>query len=105
MKKFLLVLLALMLPFCVALAEDGETWVDTSNVPELPGGTLTASLVSFTSNHTYPVYAAPGQQEPSRRRGTGACEHQWLDTGVWQRRRLDSGPIRHHRYAQPHRIY
>ena len=40
MKKFLLVLLAVMLPFCVALAEDGETWVDTSNVPERPGGTL-----------------------------------------------------------------
>lgn len=59
MKKFLLVLLAMMLPLCVALAEDAETRVDTSNVPELPGGTLTASLVSFTSNHTYPVYAAP----------------------------------------------
>ena len=59
MKKFLLVLLALMLPLCVALAEDAEIWVDTSNAPELPGGTLTASLVSFTSNHTYPVYAAP----------------------------------------------
>ena len=42
MKKLLLVLLAMMLPFCVALAEDGETWVDTSNAPELPGGTLTA---------------------------------------------------------------
>ena len=59
MKKFLIVLLALMLPLCVALAEDDENWVDTSNAPELPGGTLTASLVSFTSNHTYPVYAAP----------------------------------------------
>lgn len=59
MKKFLLVLLAMMLPLCVALAEDAEIWVDTSNAPELPGGTLTASLVSFTSNHTYPVYAAP----------------------------------------------
>ena len=59
MKKFLIVLLAMMLPLCVALAEDAETWVDTSNAPELPGGTLTASLVSFTSNHTYPVYAAP----------------------------------------------
>ena len=38
MKKFLLVLLAMMLPLCVALAEDAETRVDTSNVPELPGG-------------------------------------------------------------------
>ena len=44
MKKFLIVLLALMLPLCVALAEDDENWVDTSNAPELPGGTLTASL-------------------------------------------------------------
>ena len=34
MKKFLIVLLALMLPLCVALAEDDENWVDTSNAPE-----------------------------------------------------------------------
>lgn len=40
MKKFLIVLLALMLPLCVALAEDAEIWVDTSNAPELPAGRL-----------------------------------------------------------------
>lgn len=59
MKKLLLVLLAMMLPLCVALAEDDETWVDTSNVPELPGGTLTGVPRLLYLQSDLSVYAAP----------------------------------------------
>ena len=71
MKKFLLVLLAMMLPLCVALAEDAETRVDTSNVPELPGGDAHGvPRLLYLQSHLSRVCRA-GQQELSRREGTG----------------------------------
>lgn len=69
MKKILSVFLALMLLCGSAFAETTKTdttdttskviTIDTSNAPTIPAGTLSASLVSFTGNQTYAVYAAP----------------------------------------------
>ena len=47
----------------------------------------------------------PGQQEHPRREGACPRQHQRLDSGIWQRWRLDFGTVRHHGQAQPHRVY
>ena len=60
MKKLLTLILTLIMLYAIALADEPATMmIDTANAPSIPAGTLTASLVSFTSNQTYPVYSAP----------------------------------------------
>ena len=54
MKKLLCALLGMLLLLGTALAD-----IDASNAPEIPAGTLSASIVQFTSNQTYAVYSAP----------------------------------------------
>ena len=58
MKKFLASLFALMMMLSAALADE-PAMIDATNAPSIPVGTLSASLVSFTSNQTYAVYSAP----------------------------------------------
>ena len=60
MKKLLTLILTLIMLCAIALADEpATTMIDTANVPSIPAGTLNASLISFTSNQTYPVYSAP----------------------------------------------
>ena len=60
MKKLLCTLLGMLLLLGTALADTSEQTVpDASNAPVIPTGTLSASLVTFTSNQTYAVYSAP----------------------------------------------
>lgn len=60
MKKLLCALLGMLLLLGTALANTSEqTTPDSSNAPLIPAGTLSASLVTFTSNQTYAVYSAP----------------------------------------------
>lgn len=60
MKKLLTLILTLIMLCAIALADEpATTMIDTANVPSIPVGTLNASLISFTSNQTYPVYSAP----------------------------------------------
>ena len=59
-KKAVTLILTLIMLCAIALADEpATTMIDTANVPSIPAGTLSASLVSFTSNQTYPVYSAP----------------------------------------------
>lgn len=58
MKKFLASLFALMMMLSAVLADE-PAMIDATNAPSIPVGTLSASLVSFTSNQTYAVYSAP----------------------------------------------
>ena len=51
MKKFLASLFALMMMLSAALADE-PAMIDATNAPSIPIGTLSASLVSFTSNQT-----------------------------------------------------
>lgn len=60
MKRLITLILTLIMLYAIALADEpATTMIDTANVPSIPAGTLSASLVSFTSNQTYPVYSAP----------------------------------------------
>lgn len=60
MKKLLCTLLGMLLLLSTALADTSEHPVpDASNAPVIPAGTLSASIVQFTSNQTYAVYSAP----------------------------------------------
>lgn len=60
MKKLLCALLGMLLLLGTALADTSEHPVpDASTAPVIPTGTLSASLVTFTSNQTYAVYSAP----------------------------------------------
>ena len=48
MKKFVSLILILMLLCGTALAENGtDITMDTSNVPTIPEGTLSAEVISF----------------------------------------------------------
>lgn len=60
MKKLVSLILILMLLCGTALADTGTViTMDTSNVPVIPEGTLSAEVISFTGNQTYAVYSAP----------------------------------------------
>lgn len=63
MKKLLSILLITLLFIGTAFADTPEQTVpDASNAPAIPAGTLSASLVTFTSNQTYAVYSAPDRK-------------------------------------------
>ena len=63
MKRLLSILLVTLLFIGTAFADTPEQTVpDSSNVPAIPAGTLSASLVTFTSNQTYAVYSAPDRK-------------------------------------------
>ena len=63
MKKILSLILALLLLCGTALADTSQViTMDTSNVPAIPEGTLSAEVVSFTGNQTYAVYSAPNKK-------------------------------------------
>ena len=60
MKRLITLILTLIMLYAIALADEpATTMIDTANAPSIPAGTLNASLFSFTSNQTYPVYSAP----------------------------------------------
>lgn len=60
MKRLFCMLLVTLLCIGTAFADAPEQTVpDASNVPVIPAGTLSASIVQFTSNQTYAVYSAP----------------------------------------------
>ena len=60
MKRLITLILTLIMLYAIALADEpATTMIGAANVPSIPAGTLSASLVSFTSNQTYPVYSAP----------------------------------------------
>ena len=60
MKKLVSLILIMMLLCGTALADTGTViTMDTSNVPVIPEGTLSAEVISFTGNQTYAVYSAP----------------------------------------------
>lgn len=63
MKRLLSILLVTLLFIGTAFADTPEQTVpDSSNAPAIPAGTLSASLVTFTSNQTYAVYSAPDRK-------------------------------------------
>ena len=63
MKKLISLILTLMLLCGTALADNGTViTMDTSNVPAIPEGTLSAEVISFTGNQTYAVYSAPNKK-------------------------------------------
>lgn len=60
MKKFLSLILALMLLCGTALADTSKViTMDTSDLPTIPEGTLSADVIAFSGNQTYAVYSAP----------------------------------------------
>lgn len=60
MKKLVSLVLAMLLLCSAALADQGGViTMDTSNVPVIPEGTLSAEVISFTGNQTFAVYSAP----------------------------------------------
>lgn len=61
MKKLLSLLLICML-LCPAAMADTVITMDTSKVPAIPEGTLSAEVISFTGNQTYAVYSAPDKK-------------------------------------------
>lgn len=79
MKKLLILFLTLTMLFAIALADEpAEAMLDTTNVPAIPAGTLSASLVSFTSRQTYPVYSAPNSRSIR-----GANDRARVSTNDW----------------------
>ena len=64
MKRIVMIIVSLMLVVSTALAEGKPQVItmDTSNVPEIPEGTLTAEVIAFTGNQTYAVYSAPDKK-------------------------------------------
>lgn len=77
MKRFLALLLALLMMLGVALADE-SAMMDVTNAPSIPAGTLSASLISFTSNQTYAVYSAPDSKSIR-----GAKNHARVSTNGW----------------------
>lgn len=60
MKKIIFLILIMVLLCSTALADTAkEKTIDTSNVPAIPEGTLSAEVLPFTGNQTYPVFSAP----------------------------------------------
>ena len=60
MKRFVSLFLILMLLCGTAMADNGTViTMDTTNVPEIPEGTLSAEVIPFTGNQTYAVFSAP----------------------------------------------
>lgn len=76
MKRMIAILFSLMLMVSCAFAESNpqdvtqpqetkppvEVTMDTSNVPEIPDGSFSAQVISFTGNQTYPVFSAPDKK-------------------------------------------
>lgn len=63
MKKLVSFILFLTMFCSAALAENGKIiTVDTSGVVQIPDGTLSAEMLSFTGNQTYAVYSAPSKK-------------------------------------------
>ena len=60
MKRLVTLFLILMLLCGTAMADNGTViTMDTTNVPEIPEGTLSAEVIPFTGNQTYAVFSAP----------------------------------------------
>lgn len=63
MKKLISLLMMLMILCGTALADTPKViTMDTSNVPTIPEGTMSAEVISFTGNQTYAVYSAPDRK-------------------------------------------
>ncbi|MBR0215279.1 MAG: hypothetical protein IJL96_00015, partial [Clostridia bacterium] len=63
MKKIISLVLTLLLLCGTALADTSKViTMDTSNVPAIPEGTLSAEVITFTGNQTYAVYSAPNKK-------------------------------------------
>ena len=91
MKKLLCALLGMMLLLGTALADTSEQITpDSSNAPVIPAGTLSASLVTFTSNQTYAVYSAPDSKSIRGAKGRARVStNGWIQVvgsdGDWMR--------------------
>ncbi len=60
MRKIISFILIIVLLSSTALADTSkEKTIDTSNVPTIPEGTLSAEVLPFIGNQTYPVFSAP----------------------------------------------
>ena len=63
MKRIVSLVLTLLLLCGTALADTSKViTMDTSNVPAIPEGTLSAEVITFTGNQTYAVYSAPNKK-------------------------------------------
>lgn len=63
MKKILSFILMLMLLCSTALADTSTViTMDTSDLPTIPEGTLSAEVIAFSGNQTYAVYSAPSKK-------------------------------------------
>ena len=63
MKKIISLVLIMLLLCGTALADTSKVIImDTSNVPAIPEGTLSAEVITFTGNQTYAVYSAPNKK-------------------------------------------
>ena len=63
MKKTISLILVLLLICGTAIADTSRViTMDTSNVPEIPAGTLSAQVIAFSGNQTYAVYSAPDKK-------------------------------------------
>lgn len=79
MKRLITLILTLIMLYAIALADEpATTMIGAANVPSIPAGTLSASLVSFTSNQTYPVYSAPDSKSVR-----GAKDRARVSTNGW----------------------
>ena len=79
MKRLIILILTLIMLYAIALADEpATTMIGAANVPSIPAGTLSASLVSFTSNQTYPVYSAPDSKSVR-----GAKDRARVSTNGW----------------------
>ena len=80
MKKLVSLILIMMLLCGTALADTGTViTMDTSNVPVIPEGTLSAEVISFTGNHQ--DHHRPARFQRGARRphpGAGQRPHQRL---------------------------
>ena len=60
MRKIISFILIMVLLCSTSLADTAkEKTIDTSSVPAIPEGTLSAKVLPFTGNQTYPVFSAP----------------------------------------------
>ena len=68
MKRLVSLFLILMLLCGTALADTGTIiTMDTTNVPEIPEGTLSAEVIPFTGNQTYAVFFRPRRASAARK--------------------------------------
>lgn len=83
MKKILSLILALLLLCGTALADTSQViTMDTSNVPAIPEGTLSAEVVSYRQSDLCRLFCAE-QEKYTRSKRPRPRQHKRLDSSVW----------------------